>query len=164
MTVHGPSDLGMIALRLEIELARIAHLHRLRDIGLDLDELVWPALGERHGPLADLTIARPMGDGAGSRLRSLETDLRVGIELRPRRPRIPFMQIVHLREDGFRRRRDLDRAFDAELRRLHRDHDYEDRDDHHKRNSNLFQHTYPLPIFDIGCPRNPVIPAKAGIQ
>src|SRR4029077_9030791 len=62
----GAADRGLIAVWLEREGRLVAALHRLHEIDLDLDEVVWLALGERHLFLADLVVSIPGHDGAGA--------------------------------------------------------------------------------------------------
>src|SRR5215468_9663770 len=99
MAEHGPRDRRPIALGLERELGGAGAGHGLHEIEFDPDELGRAALGQRHAPFADLPVAGPGEDRALAGRRALEGGLRVGVEFRPGRPRVPFMEVVHLRED-----------------------------------------------------------------
>src|SRR5262249_2345636 len=93
---------------------------------------------------ADLPVAGPGEDRAFSGRRALEGGLRVGVELRPGRPRVPFVEVVHLREDigrgGGDRRRPRDPIFGG----LQRDERGERRDHRDERDQDLQDHRNPL--------------------
>ena len=68
------------------------------------DELVRPALRDRHAALTDPAVTGPRQAGAGSRRRSVEGVFRRRVELRVGRHFLPPAEVVHLLERSFGRR------------------------------------------------------------
>src|SRR5207244_3986774 len=99
----------------ERELRGAGGCEELQELEVDPDQLVPTALRQRHPSFANLSVAGPRVDGAGSRRRALEGLLHRRIELRPRVPRFPLVEVVHLRKDGGRRGGDGSRSGDAVL-------------------------------------------------
>ena len=122
MSAHGPSDPGAVARGFESERGRVRALERPGEINLDVDKLGRSALDESHTPFADLVVADPGKSRALAGRRALVADLGVGIELRPRRPRLPLVQVVDVSEYRGRWRGDGCLTLDVELRGLQRDH------------------------------------------
>src|SRR5262249_15159123 len=118
VTVHAPRHGSPLALGLERELCRIGCLERLQELELDPDELVRPALRDRHSSLAALVVAGPREGRALARRGTLERILGRRVELCPRRPGLPVVEVVDLREHRRRGRGDHRASLDPELRRL----------------------------------------------
>src|SRR4029079_10349313 len=94
---HGPGDGRAVSLWLEGEIRIAGALERLDEIDLEHDGIVGLAFDHGHLACADLVVAGPGHCRPLPRFRSFEADLRVGIELRPRRPRVPFVAALALR-------------------------------------------------------------------
>src|ERR1035441_4871412 len=120
---------GFDCLGLESEFGGIGRLERFEKFEPDANQFVRTALGDCHPPFADLFVAGPGENCAGSRRRTLVGILARRIHFRPRRPRLPFVQIVDMRENHFRRRGDAGRPRDAELIWLQRHDDDEENND-----------------------------------
>ena len=103
---HGPDHVGLTAGFGEHEIRIARAFERLDEIGARRDALVRLALRDGHRAGADLVVAVPAERGARARLRARERHLGVRVELRPGRPVLPFLQVVHLREHGRGGRRD----------------------------------------------------------
>src|SRR5262249_20023038 len=114
VTVHAPRHGRPLARGLERELRRVGCLERLQELEPDPDELVRPALGDRHSPLADLAVARPREGCALAGRGAVERILGRRVELRPRRPGLPVVEVVDLREHRRRGRGDHRAALDPE--------------------------------------------------
>src|SRR5215467_9844812 len=84
VTVHTPRHGGPLALGPERELRRIGRLERLQELELDPDQLVRPALRDRHPPFTDLLVAGPREAGPLAGRGALERVLGRRVELRPR--------------------------------------------------------------------------------
>jgi len=77
---------------------------------------------------------------AGSCRRALEGVPHRRIELGPRRPRFPLVEVVHLGEHRRRRRGDGRGPRDPELGWLHGNHDDEQHDEQRETDENLDEH------------------------
>src|SRR2546429_249935 len=98
MPGHGPGDGRLTAGRLEGELRGAGAGEGFDEVEPDADQLGRAAFGERHAPYADLVVAGPGEDRALSCRSALEGGFGRGVELGPGRPRLPVVEIVHLRE------------------------------------------------------------------
>src|SRR5262245_47785646 len=137
---HAPRHGGAIAVRLERELRRVGRREGLQELELDPDQLVGTAVRDRHAPLADLVVAGPRERGALAGRRALVRVLHLGVELRPRRPRFPLVEVVDLREHRRRRRSDRRRALDTELGRARGDDQGQHADDQDDRGDDASDH------------------------
>src|SRR6266566_336917 len=149
VTKHAPCDGGAIACGFERELRRVGRREGLHELELDPDQFARTALRDRHAPFADLAVAGPREHRALARRRALERVLRRGIELRPRRPGLPVVEIVDLREHRRRGGGDGRAPLDAELGRLQghdqREHADDEHDDGGDTEQDLDQHGYRAP-------------------
>src|SRR5439155_4976405 len=98
------------------------------------------ALGDRHASFANLAVADPPVDRACSCRWTFEGPLECGIDFLPRRPCLPFVEIVHLGKHNGRWSGDGGCPRDAEVGRLQSNNDQEHDDDDSKSYEELDQH------------------------
>jgi len=104
------------------------------------DQFVRTALNERHATLAGPVIAHPRKGGTPTGGLTLEGSFHCRVEFREWRPRLVFVNIVHLREDDRRRRGNSSRPRDAEIGRLQKDDDDKDHEKEGKRDEEFSDH------------------------
>ena len=137
---HAPRHHGLIAFGLEGELRDVRGFEGLEEFEVEPDELVRPVLGERHASRAGFAIARPGEDGASAGRRTLGRGFHRRIDFREGRPRLVFLEIVHLVKDDCGRRGDGGRARDAELGGLQDNDDDQDDDENGDRDKDFCDH------------------------
>ena len=118
LALHGPGDDGLIALGPEREFRRIGGLHRLLEFEPETDGLTRLARGDGHLAGSYFAVAVPGHRRARASLRAGEGAFAVRVELGPRRPRLPKVQVVDVRKYRFRRRGEGCGARDDEVVRL----------------------------------------------
>ncbi len=91
---HRPRHVGARAFRFQLEFGNARASERLCKINAHLDVVIGLAFGDRYLAFADLAIAGPREYCAGAGLRPAKRCFGIGIELCPRRPVLPFVQIV----------------------------------------------------------------------
>ena len=89
---------------LKMNSAVFGRRERLEELEPDAHQLARPALGDRHAAFADVLVALPCINRARAGLGSFVLALERRIDLLPRRPRAPVLEVVDLRERRRRRR------------------------------------------------------------
>src|SRR5258706_15418570 len=137
---HAPGHGGLIAFGCEGELGRAVSCEGLEEFHFDPDQLAWTALDDRHASLADVFIADPAVNRAGSERRAFVALLHRRIDFPPGVPR-PLVEIVYLGKDHRWRRRNGGAARNAKFAGLHDNHDDQDNDNHGEGDKNHFKHS-----------------------
>src|SRR2546421_614230 len=86
LSVHGPSNVGGIALMNLSEFSGIMRLKRLKEIQLDRDLGRWRALDDLHSSLADFFVSFPFVDGARSTGGAAVSPFQSRVQFLPGRP------------------------------------------------------------------------------
>src|SRR5581483_7852765 len=137
---HAPCDGRAISIWLERELRHACSAKRLEKFQPYRYELVRAALGYCHASGADLLVALPAINRAGSRRRTVKDPLHRRVASFPRRPILPVVKIVYLLEDYRRRSRNGRASRDAEFRWLQRHDNGDDGDEDKESDDDFFQH------------------------
>jgi hypothetical protein len=132
----------LIALWLEAELHFAGGRHGLEEFHLVFDGFARSALGDRRTALANLVVASPRVVRADTGRRATVSELYVWVGLALRIPRLPLLEVVHVRKQRVRRRGDGMEARHPVAGWLHCNDDDEDDDDGRYRDKDNFQHRF----------------------
>ena len=124
-TGHAPRHDCLTALGPEREFRRVGGLHRLLKIEPEMDQPAGLAFRDGHFARADLFAAFPGHRRARAGVRAGEGVFCVRVELGPRRPRLPLVQVVDVRKNLFRRGGNIGGTHDGEFIRSPGDDDDE---------------------------------------
>ena len=137
---HRPCDPRCAGLRDEGELGCAHTLERTHEGQPHLDPLARFALGDGHGAFADIVVAGPRHRAACSRRGAVEGGGGIRIKSGPRRPALPFPEVVHVLEDRLGGAGEDGRAGDVEVRGLQGDDDHQGEDERREDEEDFFDH------------------------